>query len=112
MAQDWEFPGRSGWQPRVLILRPLSLDGAEQAVQALLQEQIVVLNLDALEAPEAQRLVDFVAGAVLALDGQLQRVDDLLLLAAPVMVHIRHIGGSDAVEPHGQDRDRGDPGRG
>ena len=92
MAQDWSFPGRSGWQPQVLILRPHSFAGAEQAVHALLQERIVVLNLEALEAAEAQRLVDFVAGAVLALDGQLQRVDAQLLVAAPVMVHIRQDG--------------------
>jgi cell division inhibitor SepF len=48
--------------------------------------QRVVLQLDQLEPIEAQRVVDFVSGAVHALEGQSERLGETTFLFAPAGV--------------------------
>ncbi|MDV2996834.1 MAG: Cell division protein SepF [Chroococcidiopsis sp. SAG 2025] len=54
-----------------------------QAVQILWQGHLLVLNLTQMDAIQAQRAVDFVAGANYSIDGQQQHLAPGLFLFAP-----------------------------
>jgi cell division inhibitor SepF len=70
----------------VLVFHCRGFDDARAVVHALRERQTVVLQLDQLEPIEAQRVVDFVAGAVNALDGQSERLGATEFLFAPAGV--------------------------
>jgi cell division inhibitor SepF len=50
----------------------------------------VLLQLDDAAPEEAQRIIDFIAGAVSALDGQVERIGDATFLFAPAGVTVSH----------------------
>ena len=58
------------WLPQVTILRSRKLSDAQEAVEAIRQRHCVLLQLDDAAPAEAQRIIDFLSGAVSALDGQ------------------------------------------
>ncbi|EAR18909.1 hypothetical protein WH7805_03702 [Synechococcus sp. WH 7805] len=72
----------------VLVITPLRFDQGAEAVLAVREQRIVVLNLTAMEPSLAQRTADFVSGGVRALDGQEHRVGDQVLLFAPANVDV------------------------
>jgi cell division inhibitor SepF len=48
----------------------------------------VIVHASAMPAEEAQRLIDFVAGGVEAMDGQAHCLDELTFVFAPEIVSI------------------------
>ena len=50
----------------------------------------LALQLEEVEPQEAQRIVDFVAGAVCALDGSMERIGEHTLLCSPAGVNVSH----------------------
>ncbi|NBQ20620.1 MAG: cell division protein SepF [Synechococcaceae bacterium WB6_3B_236] len=72
----------------ILVLRPLSDLETELAVVALQAHSAVVVDLSQLEPVQAQRFVDFVSGALCALDGEARRISDRVFLFAPSAIHI------------------------
>jgi len=71
------------WGQEVLVMHPHRFNGAMEAVAALRQQKTVVLNLSLMPAEEAQRAADFVSGGAFALDGQQERLGELVFLFAP-----------------------------
>ena len=78
------------WLPQVTILRSRKLSDAQEAVEAIRQRHCVLLQLDVAAPEEAQRIIDFIAGAVSALDGQVERIGDATFLFAPAGVTVSH----------------------
>jgi len=76
------------WLPQVNILRCQRLDDAADVVDALRGRQCVVIQLEDAETLEAQRLVDFLAGATSALDGLMERIGEHTYLCAPSGVNV------------------------
>lgn len=74
------------WLPQVTILDCRRLEQAVQALEALRARHCLVLQLARAEPQEAQRIVDFMAGAVSALDGQVERLGDDAFLFSPAGV--------------------------
>jgi cell division inhibitor SepF len=75
--------------PEVVVMTP---DGFAQAVEAVLavqQQRTVVLHLAEMPADEAQRTIDFVSGGVFAMDGQSERLGEMVFLFAPALVRIQ-----------------------
>lgn len=75
--------------PEVVVMTP---DGFAQAVEAVLavqQQRTVVLHLAGMPADEAQRTIDFVSGGVFAMDGQSERLGEMVFLFAPALVRIQ-----------------------
>ncbi len=60
-----------------------SFDEAQAIAFAVRERRTVVLQLDQLDPSEAQRVVDFVSGAVHALGGQSERLGETSFLFAP-----------------------------
>jgi cell division inhibitor SepF len=57
------------WLPQVTLLRSRRLRDAQKVVEAIRQRHCVLLQLDDAAPEEAQRIIDFIAGAVSGLDG-------------------------------------------
>ena len=89
------------WLPQVTVLRCQQFEQASDAVEAVRERQCVVLQLEGMEPSESQRILDFVAGAVHALDGHMERVGDGTYLCAPAGVGVSQLSGSSgsSVEP-------------
>lgn len=78
------------WLPQVTILRSHKLSDAQEAVEAIRQRHCVLLQLDDATPEEAQRIIDFLSGAVSALDGQVERIGECTFLFAPAGVTVSH----------------------
>ena len=76
------------WLPQVTILRSRRLSDAQNAVEAIRQRHCVLLQLDDADPAEAQRVIDFLAGAISALDGQVERIGDATVLFSPAGVRV------------------------
>ncbi len=75
----------------VLVITPNSLEEAHQAILAVRDRKVVVLQAGHLDPDEAQRTIDFVAGGVSALDGQAERLDETTFVFAPCTVNVSHL---------------------
>ncbi|MBC8122160.1 MAG: cell division protein SepF [Gemmatimonadaceae bacterium] len=78
----------SGSINEVLVIEPRSFEEAPQIVQHLRDRKSVILNLTLMDAEQAQRSVDFVAGATFAIDGHQERVGEGIFLFTPSTVSI------------------------
>ena len=79
------------WYPEVVVMVLTRFEQAQQAVRAVREQKIVVLQAGGLEPELAQRTIDFVAGGVAALDGQAERLDGHTFLFAPALVNLEHL---------------------
>ena len=68
---------------QVLVMTPRSLGDARLVLEAIRDQQTVVVNSAWLEDAPGQRLIDFVCGGLEALDGQVMRIDEEVFLFAP-----------------------------
>jgi cell division inhibitor SepF len=82
------MPGASKGTSQVVLMEPVTFEEMPRAVQALKERQSVVLNLTRMQPDEAQRAVDFVAGATYCMDGQQERIGDSIFLFAPPCVQV------------------------
>jgi len=80
--------GLPGLQMEVVLMQPRSFEEAPQAVTALRERKSVVLNLTQMEAEQAQRCADYVAGGVFAIDGHQRQLGPNIFLFTPNFVQI------------------------
>jgi cell division inhibitor SepF len=71
---------------QVEVVHCRGFDDAQAVALAVRERRTVVLQLDQLEPVEAQRVVDFVSGAINALEGQSERLGETTFLFAPADV--------------------------
>ncbi len=75
------FPKSVGnFNPAVHLAEPKSFDEIPQNIKYIDDKQILILNLTMMEAHEAQRAVDFVAGATFGLKGNQERIGESIFL--------------------------------
>ena len=74
--------------PQVEVFHCRGFDDAQSISLAVREQRTVVLQLDQLEPLEAQRVIDFVSGAVHALEGQSERLGETTFLFAPSDVQL------------------------
>ena len=75
-------------QLKVVVTRPESLDDAQEICDHLRSKKPIVINLEDVEKESAQRIVDFLCGAVYSLDGNIQKVATGILVVTPNNVDI------------------------
>jgi cell division inhibitor SepF len=80
--------GLPGLQMEVVLMQPRLFEEAPQAVTALRERKSVVLNLTQMEADQAQRCADYVAGGVFAIDGHQRQLGPNIFLFTPNFVQI------------------------
>ena len=75
-------------QMKLVIMQPVSFEEARDIAIHLKSKKPVVMNLELVERDIQRRIVDFLSGAVYALDGSMQKVSNGIFLIAPYNVGI------------------------
>ena len=78
------------WIPQVTICHCHRLEEVREAVEAVRARHCVLLHADNAPRDEAQRIVDFLSGAIYALDGQVDRIGARTVLLSPAGVNVSH----------------------
>lgn len=71
-----------------LICTPRDFKDARYAVQSLHDEKVVIVRLMDVDEETAQRIIDFISGAVYLLHGSLQLYGETVLLCTPDQVRV------------------------
>lgn len=83
----------AAWQPELVVWHPTSFDDGAAIVAAVRDRKTVVVHTGLMARAEAQRLIDFVAGGVRAMDGQGESLDAVTFVFVPAFVTIRQVSG-------------------
>lgn len=83
-----QFSGVQNTTRDFLMFTPASYDDVEIVIDHLKMQQSVIINLKEIKAATAQRILDFISGAIYSLDGSIQPIENGLFLLAPGGVNI------------------------
>lgn len=72
-----------------LMFTPNSYEDVQEIIDHLKNRESVLLNLKEIKTSTGQRIIDFLSGAIYALNGSIVSVDNGLYLMAPDGVDIR-----------------------
>ena len=72
-----------GGKQRILVYCPKTPEDVTVLIQHLKVSDPAIVNLNDLDEPTAQRILDFLSGAVCALSGTVHRVTGNMFLLAP-----------------------------
>ena len=75
-------------QVKMVITQPTSFEQSEEICNYLKERKSIILNLEYVNKDVARRIVDFISGAVHALDGHIQKVSNAIFLIAPINYEI------------------------
>ncbi len=75
-------------QLKLVVMSPESFEDARDIANHLKNKKPVVINLESVDRSISQKIVDFLSGAVYALDGNIQKVSNGIFLIAPYNVGI------------------------
>lgn len=75
-------------QMEVVVIQPATYDEAQVIADHIRSQKPVIVNLETLDYSIAQRIMDFVSGAVYTLGGNLERVTQNIFIIAPENVDI------------------------
>lgn len=67
----------------VTMYKPTSVEESRLVVDSLKEGKTVVLNLEDVRTPIAQRIVDFICGAAYDMEGNLQSISDTIFIVTP-----------------------------
>jgi len=73
---------------KVVVYQPTSFDDTQSIINNLKSRKPVVITLELLDAALAQRVLDFISGAIYALDGTIQKVSRGIFVLAPSNIEI------------------------
>ncbi|MDR0426519.1 MAG: cell division protein SepF [Clostridiales bacterium] len=71
-----------------MIYEPKTLDDVQTLIDFLKRREPAVINLKSDDAYNAQRILDFVSGAIYALNGTVHRIEDNIFILSPEDVEI------------------------
>ncbi|MDR1101708.1 MAG: cell division protein SepF [Clostridiales bacterium] len=72
----------------VVIMNPENFEDAQDIADHIKTKKPCVVNLENIEKDVARRIVDFLSGAIYAVDGNIQKVSSGIFLVAPYNVSI------------------------
>ncbi len=72
----------------VCIMKPTSFEDSQEICDMLLTGRATVINLEGFDDKLAQRTMDFVSGAVYAINGKLHRISSCIFIVSPDTVDI------------------------
>lgn len=73
----------------LIVLEPRSFEECVEIVSHLRNNKSVIMNVEKMDVAQGQRLVDYICGAVLALDGNQERISPSIFLFAPGNVNVK-----------------------
>lgn len=81
-------PMSSASPSRVRIIKPENFDASTKIADEIKSGRMVIFDVGTLDAEEARRIVDFVAGAVYGVSGNIRRVSGGIFVGAPKHIDI------------------------
>lgn len=72
----------------ICVIKPKSVDDAREITDTLLSNRPVLLNVEGLDISIAQRIIDFAAGSCYAINGNLQKITNFIIVISPSTVDI------------------------
>lgn len=73
---------------KVIVMQPENFEDAQEICDYLKEKKPTVINLENVEKENAQRVIDFLSGAVYALEGTIQKVASGIFIVAPHNIDI------------------------
>lgn len=70
-------------QVKVIISQPNTFEQSEEICEHLKEKKSIIVNLEYVNKDVARRIIDFISGAVYALDGNIQKISNSIFLVAP-----------------------------
>lgn len=77
-----------GKSMEVCVIKPKNFEDSEEITETLLSGRAVVLNFEGLEVDLAQRIADYAAGTCAAIDGNLKKISNYIVIVTPNSVGI------------------------
>jgi cell division inhibitor SepF len=93
------IPSKDRETVTVFIYGLNNYDEVRRVIDEVKAGKIVVVNFESADKSEAVRALDFVSGAVYALEGSLQKVGDYVFLAVPRGVEVEESSRQDLYPP-------------
>ncbi len=81
-AQEY-YESEKGRAKNFLMFSPASYDDVEIIIDHLKNHEAVIINLRDIKSAIAQRILDFLSGAIYSLDGSIQPIENGLFLLTP-----------------------------
>lgn len=81
-------PMRSARFMEVNVMRPTRFDDSQAICDVLVGENATIVNLEGIDLALAQRIMDFVSGAVYSLNGKIHQISSLIFIVSPENVEI------------------------
>ena len=75
-------------QMKMIIFRPTSYDETQSVIDSLKARKPIIVNLDEIDVAVAQRILDFISGAVYALGGDIKKAARNIFVVAPSNVEV------------------------
>ncbi len=75
-------------QTKIVVLKPKCFNDSTHVADELKARRPVVINVGGLDTDEARRVVDFIAGTIYGLNGNMQKVAGGIFVATPEHVDI------------------------
>ncbi len=81
-------PAAAGGSMRMVVYQPQSYDDTQRIIDDLKSGRPVIANLEDLNVEIAQRVLDFLSGAVYGVDGSIRKISRGIFVLAPPHVDI------------------------
>ncbi|HIV85509.1 MAG TPA: cell division protein SepF [Candidatus Monoglobus merdigallinarum] len=75
-------------QMKLVIMQPISFEESRDIANHLKERKPIVVNLESVDNATSRRIVDFLSGAVYALDGDIKKVSNGIFLIVPCNVGV------------------------
>ena len=85
---------------KMILLEPRAYSEAQQIADHLKMRNTVVVNLKRVTSDQAKRIIDFLAGTIYAIGGELQKIGGGIFLCTPNNINIQ---GKITEETEGKD---------
>ena len=79
----------------IIVIEPKSFEDSLEIVKNLKERSTVIVNLQFLDNDSSQRVIDFVSGAAVAMDGSYERVGSGVFIFAPINCNVTSNSGMD-----------------
>ncbi len=70
-------------QLKVVVVQPVTFEDSKEIADHLKTKKPIVVNLENIDREVAKQIIDFLSGAVYALDGNIQRISNGIFLIVP-----------------------------
>ncbi|SNX55272.1 cell division protein SepF [Thermoanaerobacterium sp. RBIITD] len=70
-------------QIRVIIMKPENFEQTQNILEEIKNKKPIIIDLQNMEKNDAQRLIDFLSGAIFALDGEIKKIANSIFLIVP-----------------------------